>query len=354
MTSYVADIASYQAGLVPAALRPDCAALIVKCTQGSGYYDPSYATWLTQARAAGLLVAAYHYVDGSAPVSQASQLAGRIVDESLPVMLDVESVGLPQALEVADAMASAHLHPRLLYFSRTYWSANGSPDLAAPLGARGLTLINAAYPTEQAATPGALYPGDDAPEWDPYGGLVPGLWQFTQTGVEAGQRIDISAFRGTPAALADLLNTAIPPAVANGTSTAAAPIALANWPTLAPGAAGPFVVMMQRALMLAGLDPHGADGRYGHDTEAALKAAQHAYGLTVDGVCGPKTWGKLRQRTFAVQHALTACSYGAGGQDGEAGPVTAGQVLAFQTSRSLPRDGIVGPRTSAALGIATP
>lgn len=343
MTVFVADIASFQAGLVPALLRPDCAALMIKCTQGSGYTDPYYSEWLPQARAAGLIPVAYHYIDGSSPLAQAAHLAAEIIDDSLPVMLDLEAVGLPQALEVADAMASAHLHPRALYFSRSYWSAQGSPDLSAPLHARSMALINASYPSSASSSPAVLYPGDSASEWDAYGNLAPALWQFTDRAAEAGQRIDISAYRGSATQLAAVLETTAPAGAA----------AMPSWPTQSPGASGPFAAMMQRALMLAGFDPGGVDGQYGTRTGAALKAAQHAFGITVDGVCGPVTWQRLRARTLTVQQALAARSYGKGGTDSEAGPATAAEVLAFQASRSLKQDGIVGPRTSAALGIAT-
>lgn len=195
MTLFVADIASYQAGLVPAALKPDCAALIVKCTQGSGYVDPNYAAWLDEARHSGLLVGAYHYVDGSSPAAQAANLRAHIIDPTLVVMLDEEQVGLPQTLEVADAMTALGLHVRLVYLSRTYWSAIGSPDLSKPFASRGLHLVNAAYPSSAAKPAAALYPGDTASAWAAYGGVVPSLWQFTESATEAGQRIDVSAFR---------------------------------------------------------------------------------------------------------------------------------------------------------------
>lgn len=38
------------------------------------------------------------------------------------------------------------------------------------------------------------------------------------------------------------------------------------------------------------------DGFYGPKTQAAVNAAQKYFGLTVDGVCGPKTWEKLLER----------------------------------------------------------
>lgn len=39
--------------------------------------------------------------------------------------------------------------------------------------------------------------------------------------------------------------------------------------------------------------PDGADGDYGPNTEAAVKAFQRHYGLEADGVIGPLTWSKL-------------------------------------------------------------
>lgn len=37
----------------------------------------------------------------------------------------------------------------------------------------------------------------------------------------------------------------------------------------------------------------GADGDFGANTDAALRLYQKAKGLTADGICGEKTWGKL-------------------------------------------------------------
>lgn len=223
MTLYVADIASYQNGLVPAKLKPDCAALIVKCTQGSSYVDPDYAAWLDEARHCGLLVGAYHYMDGSSPAAQAANLRAHIVDPTLIVMLDQEQIGLPQTLEVADAMTALGLHVRFVYLSRTYWSAVGSPDLVKPFTSRGLRLVNAAYPSSATGSPAVLYPGDGADGWVSYGGVVPTLYQFTESATEAGQRIDVSAFRGTYAGLADLFAPTAPASPAPHPAAPAAP-----------------------------------------------------------------------------------------------------------------------------------
>jgi len=40
--------------------------------------------------------------------------------------------------------------------------------------------------------------------------------------------------------------------------------------------------------------PVSADGRFGDRTRRAVEAFQYDYGLTVDGIAGPKTWRALR------------------------------------------------------------
>ena len=66
-------------------------------------------------------------------------------------------------------------------------------------------------------------------------------------------------------------------------------------PTLRKGAKGDIVKDMQNRLMQLGyaLPKFGADGDYGSETIAAVKAFQAANGLQADGVTGPMTWKKL-------------------------------------------------------------
>lgn len=347
MPVFIADIASYQQGLVPAELKPDCAGLFIKAAQGSAYVDPDYAGWLAESKTAGLLTAAYHYLDGTSPAAQAAWLKAHIIDAALPVMLDFEAGGFQQALEVADAMASVGLRPRLLYFAHARWVALGSPPLLASLTSRSLSLINAAYPSSAAGSPAHLYPGDNATEWASYGGVTPALWQFTDAGEESGQRVDINAYKGSAAQLAALLGTADP--APPGTPAPAAP--KLSWPTVSPGNSGPWVTLLQRALMLAGQDPHGVDGSYGGHTKAAVDAAQRAFGIQADSQVGPITWQHLQARTLVVQRALVERGLGAGGTDSTAGPATASELVAFQREHKLLQDGICGTHTSSALGI---
>ena len=67
-------------------------------------------------------------------------------------------------------------------------------------------------------------------------------------------------------------------------------------PTLRKGAKGEYVKQLQEQLMSLGyeLPKYGADGDYGAETIAAVKAFQTDNGLTADGICGPKTWNELK------------------------------------------------------------
>lgn len=66
--------------------------------------------------------------------------------------------------------------------------------------------------------------------------------------------------------------------------------------TLRKGDKGSAVKEMQNLLLKHGysLPQHGADGEFGDETLAAVKAFQSAKGLSVDGIVGTNTWAALR------------------------------------------------------------
>jgi peptidoglycan hydrolase-like protein with peptidoglycan-binding domain len=65
-------------------------------------------------------------------------------------------------------------------------------------------------------------------------------------------------------------------------------------PTLREGSEGVAVRGLQRRLNDAGFDAGEIDGRFGPNTETAVRAFQEAKGLDVDGVVGPQTWKRVR------------------------------------------------------------
>jgi peptidoglycan hydrolase-like protein with peptidoglycan-binding domain len=73
---------------------------------------------------------------------------------------------------------------------------------------------------------------------------------------------------------------------------------MAGEPVLRRGDEGDWVKFLQENLAAYG--HYGAegegdpvDGVFGHGTEDAVRACQEQHGLTVDGVVGPRTWAAL-------------------------------------------------------------
>jgi murein L,D-transpeptidase YcbB/YkuD len=69
----------------------------------------------------------------------------------------------------------------------------------------------------------------------------------------------------------------------------------ANHGQVSQGSQGSDVTALQTYLTALGYScgPQGVDGVFGANTRAAVRSFQAAYGLSVDGVCGPKTWYAL-------------------------------------------------------------
>ncbi len=131
-----------------------------------------------------------------------------------------------------------------------------------------------------------------------------------------------------------------------------------------PRMRGVDVEQFQTLLSENGFDPGSQDGIYGSRTEAACKAFQRANGLTVDGICGPKTWEKIAPsggvayRTLKLkiprmrgddvkefQWLVIRNGFDAGQVDGIYGKKAVSVCKAFQRANGLLVDGICGPVT---------
>jgi peptidoglycan hydrolase-like protein with peptidoglycan-binding domain len=131
-------------------------------------------------------------------------------------------------------------------------------------------------------------------------------------------------------------------------------------PVLKQGASGEVVKQLQSALKDLGYDAGAVDGKFGAQTERAVKAFQKAQGITVDGVVGDITWlnideadtsnPTIRQGSHGnpvrrAQKRLTLGGWDTGGVDGIFGAKTEAAVKRFQHDNGLTADGVVGPRT---------
>jgi peptidoglycan hydrolase-like protein with peptidoglycan-binding domain len=66
-----------------------------------------------------------------------------------------------------------------------------------------------------------------------------------------------------------------------------------SYSTLRDGSSGPQVSAAQYLLNQAGYDAGAVDGAFGPNTASAVRAFQQSRGLSVDGVVGPRTWTAL-------------------------------------------------------------
>ena len=97
--------------------------------------------------------------------------------------------------------------------------------------------------------------------------------------------------RATPPTTSPVTTTAQTPTTPTTPTT---PAVQAPTVTLKPGASGPQTKRLQRALASLGFKSGAVDGTYGPATTAAVKKFQQSVKLTADGVVGPKTLAALR------------------------------------------------------------
>ncbi len=135
------------------------------------------------------------------------------------------------------------------------------------------------------------------------------------------------------------------------------------------GLFGYDVRVLQQALNDLGYDVGGIDGLFGPRTENAVFTFQANFGIEVDGLVGRETKTALSGLQFSdqtgdvlsvgsrgeevrtLQHNLSDRGFDPGPTDGIFGPLTLSAVLSYQKYQKLWVDGLVGPRTKAALGM---
>lgn len=205
MVTFGIDISHHQGGSLNfVALRKagiDFAFL--KSTEGSGFVDSQFENNLTRARAAGLLVAAYHYVRSG--ISAADQVANvvRVVPKDVPVIPDVEanSGGIALVREFVKRLEEAGYEVPFAYIPKWYWQQIGSPSL------KGLPLLwSSRYPDNKVQDFKKEYEDAPASYWSGYGDQKVAILQYTSSANVAGvQPLDANAFLGTREELAAAL-----------------------------------------------------------------------------------------------------------------------------------------------------
>lgn len=179
--------------------------VFLKATEGSSFVDSEFGANLAEARAAGLLVAAYHYVRSNATAAAQVANVARVIPRDVPVIPDVEanSGGIVLVRAVVAGLRAAGYSVPLSYIPRWYWQQIGSPSLA------GLPpLWSSRYPDNVVGSIADEWADVPANYWNGYGGLNVAVLQFTSSVRIAGhQPLDANAFRGTRQELAALLGS---------------------------------------------------------------------------------------------------------------------------------------------------
>ncbi|AGS82344.1 lysin A [Mycobacterium phage Redno2] len=172
-----------------------------KVSEGANYRDPFWPGNRDKARAAGLILAGYHYVRTGDPAAQAKTFVEHLGDKSIPAMLDFEdgSGNIEQFWAVKNEIEKLGVQVRLSYIPDWYWERIGKPDLSKVPG-----LISSEY-VSGTGYASVLYPGNSSNFWKAYGGRTPDVLQFTDRALVAGKSVDANAFRGTPDKLRRLL-----------------------------------------------------------------------------------------------------------------------------------------------------
>lgn len=282
---------------------------IIKATQGVDYIDPALEANVSAARMSGRPWGLYHYLSFATPVTDQIAEFVAMLDKypgwTLRPVLDVEFDSninrvLPEDIN-ARVKAFADAIPHLVLYA--------NPDMLSHLDA----AVCGKLPLWQA-------------EYNAAPRNIPG---YTRIGWQYRENPDESDFTG------DIL-----------------------MPVAAPDPQpAPAVREYQRKLNHLQIASLAEDGVLGPLTRGAVIKFQGIVGIAQDGVYGPQTDGvyqsiaskpQLRQGTTGP--VVRYIQYRVGAQtDGQWGPQTDAAVRAWQGSRGLAADGIVGPATWGAM-----
>lgn len=200
MEIFYPDIASFQKGIsLKGALAVSC-----KVTEGTNYVNPDYNRARANAAANGTFFFAYHFLHNGSAATQAAWCLSHA--GKTPIMLDFEPSStrptLTDCLNFIDTYRRLGGVIHLVYLPHWYWQEIGSPSLQS-LVDRGLHLVSSAYTTYS----------DHGIGWQPYGGMTPTVWQYSDKTPFNGFSVDFNCFKGSIAEFRSIVSTGKQPVV---------------------------------------------------------------------------------------------------------------------------------------------
>ena len=166
-----------------------------KVSEGNYYEDPYWPTVKQWCQQNNLPLIGYHFVTTDDPAQQAQTWLGN--DGGTQAMLDWEDNGGDRAnlISVDDAFNDAGVNVQLGYYPQWYWNQQGGGSLSNL--ANGMVSSAYAGSTGYASTLYAQSGGSSGDGWEPYGGVTPSAWQFTESANIDGYIVDCNAYQGT-------------------------------------------------------------------------------------------------------------------------------------------------------------
>ena len=166
-----------------------------KVSEGNYYEDPYWPTVKQWCQQNNLPLIGYHFVTTDDPAQQAQTWLGN--DGGTQAMLDWEDNGGDRAnlISVVDAFNDAGVNVQLGYYPQWYWNQQGGGSLSNL--ANGMVSSAYAGSTGYASTLYAQSGGSSGDGWEPYGGVTPSAWQFTESANIDGYIVDCNAYQGT-------------------------------------------------------------------------------------------------------------------------------------------------------------
>jgi hypothetical protein len=213
-TIFGCDTSHHQGDVDFAALYRDGLRFAIHKAGQGNWADDKFAANSARSAAAGMVTAAYWFLDTRYSVAAHLDAVERTVPKTMPLIPDVESItsngkvvsapSLAMTRQFVDGARARGYWLPLMYLPRWYWQGWGSPSLA------GLPpLWSSRYPDMAPDDVLDEYRDVPASYWDGYGGLPVLLLQFTSSATAPSLRpFDANAYRGTTGQLAALLGLA--------------------------------------------------------------------------------------------------------------------------------------------------
>lgn len=175
--------------------------VFAKVSEGAFFGDRFWPKTRDWCAAKGLICIGYHYVRTDDPDHQATMFANNGGGNKVMFDFEAGSGGIDNFWNCVRAFNSRGIQVVLSYIPRWYWQGTmGSPNIANIPG----LLIQSSY-VSASGTASGIYPGDNSPYWNGFGGHAVDILQFSDKATIAGLSMDVNAFRGTRQQLAGLL-----------------------------------------------------------------------------------------------------------------------------------------------------